>query len=176
MQRFGLSVPALPWRVPWERRDAGAGRVLGKEIILMSRAFMKELEDLPQSDALPESVDPRPITAAGLRALRARIGRTPAGPARDELERLATRVFVPPAPPDPAVASFGSAVTIEGPDGDEQTYTIVGEDEIEIEKGRVGADSPLAQALIGKRAGDSALWKRPKGDRKMRVRSVTYAD
>lgn len=137
---------------------------------------MKELEDLPQSEALPVSLDPRPITATGLQDLHSRIESVAPGPARDVLEQLAARVFVPDAPPDPSVAAFGATVTVEDPDGKQQTYTIVGEDEIDIEKGRVGAGSPLAQALIGKRPGQNAIWKRPKGDRKMRLRAVSYAD
>jgi len=135
---------------------------------------MKELEDLPQSDALPVSPDPRPITAAGLRDFLARVNAEPAGPARDELERRAARLFVPPPPDDPSRAGFGATVTVEDPERGAQTYTIVGEDEIAIEQGRVGADSPLAVALTGKKRGDVALWKRPAGDRAMRVLSVAY--
>jgi transcription elongation factor GreB len=141
----------------------------------MSRAFMKELEDLPREDVLPENPDPRPMTAAGLADLRARIERTPAGPAREELERLEALAFVPPAPADPSVVAFGSEVTAEGPDRKLSTFTLVGEDEIDIEHGRVGIGSPLAQALLGKRPGETAIWKRPVGDREMRVRSVTYS-
>jgi len=82
---------------------------------------------------------------------------------------------VPPAPADPSVAAFGSEVTIEGPDGKQSAFTLVGEDEIDIEHGRVGIGSPLAVALLGKRAGETAIWKRPVGDREMRVRSVSYS-
>jgi hypothetical protein len=140
----------------------------------MSRAFMKERDDLPTLEVALDSALPRPMTAAGLLALRARIGATPAGPERDGLQRLADLAIVPPLPPDPEIVGFGATVTLEDPVGSLATFTIVGEDEIDIEHGKVGAESPLAQALLGKRAGQSAIWKRPVGDRKMRVRSVSY--
>ena len=139
----------------------------------MSRAFMKERDDLPPVELTLDPGEPRPITAAGLRDLRARIERAE-GPERQELERLAKVVFVPDLPRDPKLAGFGATVTLEGPEGDESAFTFVGEDEIDIERGRVGIGSPLAAALIGKRAGNTAVWKRPAGDRKMRIRSVLY--
>lgn len=52
---------------------------------------------------------------------------------------------------------FGGAVTIEREDGRTQTWRIVGEDEADPANGSVSHVSPLARALIGKRAGDKAL-------------------
>jgi transcription elongation GreA/GreB family factor len=52
---------------------------------------------------------------------------------------------------------FGGAVTFERDDGREQTYRIVGEDEADPAKGCVSYVSPLAQALMGKEAGDTAV-------------------
>jgi transcription elongation GreA/GreB family factor len=139
----------------------------------MSRAFMKERDDLPPIELTLDPGEPRPITAAGLRKLRARIEGA-AEPERQELERLADVVFVPDPPADPKVVDFGAAVTLEGPEGEVRTFALVGEDEIDIERGRVGIGSPLAEALLGKRAGSTAVWKRPAGDRKMRIRSISY--
>jgi transcription elongation GreA/GreB family factor len=53
-------------------------------------------------------------------------------------------------------AAFGSTVTIEREDGREQVWRIVGEDEADPAKGSVSYVSPLAQALIGKRVGETA--------------------
>jgi transcription elongation GreA/GreB family factor len=53
-------------------------------------------------------------------------------------------------------AAFGSTVTIERDDGREQVWRIVGEDEAEPAQGTVSYVSPLAQALIGKRVGETA--------------------
>mgnify|MGYP003575624162 CR=1 FL=1 len=52
---------------------------------------------------------------------------------------------------------FGGAVTIEREDGRTQTWRIVGEDEADPASGSVSHVSPLARALIGKRAGDEAV-------------------
>ncbi len=52
---------------------------------------------------------------------------------------------------------FGGSVTIEREDGRTQTWRIVGEDEADPATGSVSHVSPLARALIGKRAGDEAV-------------------
>ena len=52
---------------------------------------------------------------------------------------------------------FGGSVTIEREDGRTQTWRITGEDEADPAAGSVSHVSPLAVALIGKRAGDEAI-------------------
>ncbi|WP_296815293.1 transcription elongation factor GreA [Brevundimonas sp.] len=52
---------------------------------------------------------------------------------------------------------FGGSVTIEREDGRVQTWRIVGEDEADPAQGSVSHVSPLARALLGKRAGDAAV-------------------
>lgn len=59
---------------------------------------------------------------------------------------------------------FGATVTIEDEDGEMKTFRIVGEDEIETEKGFISWRSPIATALLGKRAHDEVVIKRPAGD------------
>lgn len=69
--------------------------------------------------------------------------------------RRASAQVVEPTPDSPTVA-FGSRVTIERDDGQEQTWRIVGEDEAEPTEGSVSYVSPIAQALMGKEVGDVA--------------------
>jgi len=52
---------------------------------------------------------------------------------------------------------FGGAVTFEREDGRRQTFRIVGEDEADPAKGAVSYVSPLAQALLGRQVGDTAV-------------------
>lgn len=52
---------------------------------------------------------------------------------------------------------FGGCVTFERGDGRTQSYRVVGEDEADPAKGSVSYVSPLAQALLGKRIGDTAV-------------------
>jgi transcription elongation GreA/GreB family factor len=139
----------------------------------MSRAFMKERDDLPAPEIALDP-GPRPMTAGGLRALQTRIAGMAPGPERDALQARAERSLVPDRPSDPSVIDFGATVTIEDPDGTSHTFTIVGEDEIDIERGYIGIESPLAQALLGRRAGSVAFWKRPAGNRKIRVTALEY--
>ena len=49
---------------------------------------------------------------------------------------------------------FGCTVTIARDDGREQVFRVVGEDEADPTAGSVSYVSPLAQALLGKEAGD----------------------
>lgn len=58
---------------------------------------------------------------------------------------------------------FGARVTIEDEDGEQSTYQIVGEDEIDVPSGRVSWKSPLAKCLLGKKVGDEVVLQKPKG-------------
>jgi transcription elongation factor GreA len=71
--------------------------------------------------------------------------------------------------------AFGATVTVLDVDTDEKTiYRIVGEHEAAVEHGKISFLSPIARALIGKRAGDGALLKLPKGDRELEVVAIEY--
>ena len=70
---------------------------------------------------------------------------------------------------------FGATVTIaDAENGDEKTYTIVGEDESDIKKSRISITSPMARALIGRSVGDEAKVQTPKGVRVVEVVDVRW--
>jgi transcription elongation factor GreA len=70
---------------------------------------------------------------------------------------------------------FGATVALlDEETGEERTYQIVGEYEADIENGRLNVKSPLARALIGKNAGDSAEVRSPGGERSYEILKVTY--
>jgi len=70
---------------------------------------------------------------------------------------------------------FGANVVLRDDDtGEERTYQIVGEQEADIENGRLNIKSPLARALIGKTAGDSAEVRSPGGERSYEILKVSY--
>ncbi len=71
--------------------------------------------------------------------------------------------------------TFGATVTLENVDTSEvKTYTIVGPDEADIIKGKVSVLSPLARAIIGKKAGDDAIVQAPGGEIEYEIMKVEF--
>ncbi|WP_028402878.1 transcription elongation factor GreA [Ectobacillus panaciterrae] len=69
--------------------------------------------------------------------------------------------------------SLGKSVTfVELPDGDEETYTIVGSAEADPFEGKISNDSPIARSLLGKQIGDQVMVQTPGGDMKVKIVSV----
>lgn len=57
-------------------------------------------------------------------------------------------------------------------DGKELSYHLVGSEEGDVEAGNISLDSPLSQAMVGKKAGDSFSVKTPIGENKYILVSV----
>ncbi|MEE8397333.1 MAG: GreA/GreB family elongation factor, partial [bacterium] len=71
--------------------------------------------------------------------------------------------------------AFGATVTIENLDTEETfRYQIVGPDEADIRENRISFQSPVAQALIGKREGDVVKVSVPKGQMEVEITEVLY--
>jgi transcription elongation factor GreA len=69
--------------------------------------------------------------------------------------------------------ALGRSVTfIELPDGEEETYTIVGSAEADPFEGKISNDSPIAKSLIGKKVGDQVSVQTPGGDMSVRIVSI----
>lgn len=69
--------------------------------------------------------------------------------------------------------SLGKTVTfIELPDGDEETYTIVGSAEADPFEGKISNDSPIAKSLMGKQVGDKVTVQTPGGDILVEIKSI----
>jgi transcription elongation factor GreB len=137
---------------------------------------MKEHEDAPEPKII-SAARPHSVTPAGLRALEARLAA-----ARDDGSRRAVQdeidacVLVGP-PADRSVVAFGATVTVQ-PKGENknQTFTIVGEGEMDVSHGKITDASPLGKALLGSHVGDQVIWQRPIGDVALIVKSITYPD
>ncbi len=72
------------------------------------------------------------------------------------------------------VAGFGSTVVLEDEGtGRELRYTLVAQHEQDPAAGRLSVETPVGRALLGKRAGDAATIATPRGERRLRVRSVS---
>ena len=137
---------------------------------------MKEHEDAPEP-VIVAHAEPQRVTRARLEALRAE-----ASAAKDEArraflqERVASAILVAP-PADRSSVAFGAQVAVEdaGRPGTPQRFELVDEADVDIPHGRIGMESPLAQALLGSHVGDRVTWKRPAGDRTLVVTSIEYS-
>jgi len=70
---------------------------------------------------------------------------------------------------------FGTTITLLNlSDNSEISYQIVGEDEADIELGKISCHSPIAKALIGNEEGDEVIVKAPKGDILYEIIEVQY--
>ncbi|API90624.1 transcription elongation factor GreA [Virgibacillus pantothenticus] len=66
---------------------------------------------------------------------------------------------------NPNMVSLGKSVTFqELPDGDKETYTIVGSAEADPFEGKISNDSPMAQSLIGQEVGSEVSVTTPGGE------------
>jgi transcription elongation factor GreB len=167
----------------------------------MSRAFVKEDAPdvplvIPPRAPLPAGV-PNYVTPAGLAALRAErsaleAGRSRldagdrddasrqreravvAGRLRDLVERITTARLVDPSTVEQDRVRFGAAVTVRAADGVERTLQIVGVDEAAVRDDAVAFTSPIARALTGKRAGETAALTTPRGEEALAVVAVRY--
>lgn len=153
----------------------------------MSKAFTSE--ETPDTAVLgrparPPSAIKRPITPEGHAALVEELRRLteverPALRAREDADAVGARAalehrvgfvlttldgveVVTPPRPDGA-ARFGSVVRVEDESGGTRTLRIVGPDEADAAEGRVSTESPLARALLGRRAGDEVELRTPRG-------------
>ncbi|CAG9608003.1 transcription elongation factor GreA [Pseudoneobacillus rhizosphaerae] len=69
--------------------------------------------------------------------------------------------------------TLGRSVTfVELPDGEEETYIIVGSAEADPFEGKISNDSPIAKSLMGKKVGDEVNVQTPGGDMAVRITEI----
>ncbi|MEN1969315.1 transcription elongation factor GreA [Lentibacillus sp. N15] len=74
---------------------------------------------------------------------------------------------------DPNIVALGKSVTfIELPDGDEETYQIVGSAEADPFEGKISNDSPIAKSLLGHKIGEEVSAATPGGDMQVKIVNV----
>jgi transcription elongation GreA/GreB family factor len=137
----------------------------------MSRAFVKEIEDVEDLPDRPISELPNDVTAEGLSRIEEALDaaeaaqaaaqstgdRAALASARRDLRYWSARratARVAPEPTDNSVVRLGHTVTIIREDERRQTFRIVGEDEADPAHGTISHASPLARALFGKAIGE----------------------
>ncbi|HWC28171.1 MAG TPA: transcription elongation factor GreA [Solirubrobacteraceae bacterium] len=74
---------------------------------------------------------------------------------------------------DPGIVGFGSSVAVvDETSGRALELTLVGATEADVRQGRLSFESPVAQALVGARAGETVVVETPGGDRRYKVERV----
>lgn len=61
------------------------------------------------------------------------------------------------------VVEVGTTVVLKLGNGDERTYTLVGSEEADSAAGRISLNAPLGQALMGRKKGETFVFKTPAG-------------
>lgn len=84
------------------------------------------------------------------------------------------RVVDPARQEDRTRVRFGATVLIADEDDNQRMVTIVGDDEQDAGRGRIGWSAPLARALRGAAVGDVRRVQLPAGDKEYEILSITY--
>ncbi len=70
---------------------------------------------------------------------------------------------------------FGATVKVRDEDKQKElTYTIVGEEEVDLSKNRISIKSPIARALINKGVGEQGEVTTPKGQRILTILEIRF--
>ena len=89
-------------------------------------------------------------------------------------KRLESVKIVDYAPEQEGKCFFGAWVEIENEEGKLLHCRIVGSDEIDVSKGHITIDSPMAKALIGKQVDDEVVVSTPSGKKIWFVNKIQY--
>src|SRR5262249_15850757 len=148
----------------------------------MSRAFVKEDVDPPERSGRKRSASGLPpgatnyITARGAKRLRDELKKLRAAGASSEhileLEQILAsgHVVDPPSGPSNSV-TFGPTVTVKDKDGASETFTIVGVDELNLERDAISWISPIGKALL---AADTGDWIKLEDGRSAKVVKIEF--
>ena len=91
--------------------------------------------------------------------------------------RMKTAKVVDPArQPDRERVWFGATVTIVDEDNNRRTVTLVGDDEQDTARNRIGWSAPIARALRGAAVGDLRTVRLPAGEKDWEVLAIAYPD
>jgi len=75
-------------------------------------------------------------------------------------------------PQHKGIVDIGSVVTLTTPEGDSETYTIVGSLEASAIEGRISNESPVGLALLGKKVGQEIDVNAPAGKQRLKIVKV----
>lgn len=144
----------------------------------MSRAFVKDDDGGPERPFdRPASAAPNYVTPKGLERLREALARAESeGDQRERRyyeERVASAIVVDGVA-DRTSVGFGATVDVHDALGAALRVRIVGEDEADPSAGDISWESPVAQALMERKVGDSVVVARPAGPITYTIDAIAY--
>ncbi len=89
-------------------------------------------------------------------------------------KRLDEVTVVRDRPHDTSRVYFGAWVTLEDEAGEEVCYRLVGPDELDISRGQLSVDAPLARGMLKKQVDDEVTVETPEGIRTWYITDIRY--
>lgn len=89
------------------------------------------------------------------------------------LENIVRNAVVIESPASPGVVELGNKVLIQNQDGKIEQFTIVGSAEVNPVEGKISNESPVGQALLGRKVGDKVEVPTPAGVLKLVIMEVS---
>jgi len=91
--------------------------------------------------------------------------------------KLANASIVDPSKIDRSQVAFGASVTVLDVDMDEEeVYILVGAGEEDYDSGKINVSSPVGQAMVGAKLGDTVEVPIPKGTLEYKILKIEYED
>lgn len=147
----------------------------------MSKAFTREDADASfDAPARSERLSEARLTAYGARIVRERLADLERGGGAPEGARAAERLrelLLDAEVLDPAGAdriALGARVRVRADDGKERVVVLVTPDEVGVVPSAISAASPVAQALLGARVGDTVELELPRGTEELTVLAIDW--
>lgn len=91
-------------------------------------------------------------------------------------KRMDQARIIDPKEQNPVCVRFGATVIIEDENGQRRTYTIVGEDEIDLAAKKISWKSPVGAGLLKAKKGDEVEIETPRGPMLLTVIDYHYGD
>lgn len=90
--------------------------------------------------------------------------------------RIEAATIINPSSIESSEVKFGATVTVVDEIGNEKTYSIVGQDEIDLTNSYISWKSPIGRALMGNSEGDIVEVRAPNGVTELEIISIEYIE
>jgi transcription elongation factor GreB len=152
-------IPSVRTQLP-----AGARNYITREGADRLRQRLNELVEKRHAGATI-GTETDPVLRADQRRIESEIRKT---------QSILDSLIIAETPADREKVAFGASVTVAYGNDEEEAYQIVGVDEADPAHGRISWISPLARALLSRRAGETVRFQSPAGDQQLTILKVQY--